>query len=225
MSGTSNGRGIRIAIAVSLAVHLIIATLVHPRRVNAQPPEKPSPATIIHLIPPKPSPTPRVIIARNRIRQAPHTQARRPHVTPPHTSPHNDGKSVAIAISSAAPGTPAPPDPDASPGPDAGPTLEPSLPTPTPKPACSAPDVPARTTFVQSPSASDSATQPATAKIRVDLDADGAVRGVSIYESTGSMELDRAALEAARESHYAAEQYDCKNIPGSYLFTVDFGTM
>ena len=221
MSGTLNGRGIRIAIAVSLAVHLVIAILVHPRRVEAQPPEKPTPALVIHLIAPTPKPVPHIVV-HNQVRRAP--QVHRPRFNPPRLpQQHNDGKSVAIALPTAAPGTPAPSGTGSTgSGPDTVPTDEPLLPTPTPKPACSAPDVPARTTFVQSPDVPDRASQPATAKIRVDLDAAGEVRSVSVYESTGSMELDRAALAAARESHYAPEEHDCQKIAGSYLFTVDF---
>jgi TonB family protein len=76
---------------------------------------------------------------------------------------------------------------------------------------------------VQSPTAPDTIPESGvTAKIRVNLDAEGNVRGVSVYESTGSMELDQAALAAARQSRYAPEEVNCKNVPGSYLFTVDF---
>lgn len=62
----------------------------------------------------------------------------------------------------------------------------------------------------------------ATAKIRVDLDATGAVLRAVVYESTGYPQLDRAAVEAARESRYAPEEKNCRSTSGSYLFTVDF---
>jgi TonB family protein len=221
MNANSNGRVIRIAAAGSLAVHLIFATLVHPPRVEAQAQEKLSPAVIIHLIPPKRTP-PRIV--RRKTKAAP-SQAHHVVVHPPHASTHADNsKRVAYAVSTGAPGTPGPSDfGTPGPGPIAGPTSEPDVPTPTPKPACSAPDMPARTTFVEQPTVPDTVAQTtATAKIRVDLDGDGNVRNVSVYESTGSMELDRAALSAARQSRYAPEQIDCKNVPGSYLFTVDF---
>jgi protein TonB len=222
MNATSNGRVIRIAIAGSLAVHFIIAILVHPPTVEAQPQEKISPADIVHLIPPKPTPTPRVTPPKPQTQKQ--TQARRPFIDRLILPKRNDKtKGIAIAIPSAAPGTPEPYD-YGTPGPDVvAPTGAPASPAPTPKPACSAPDVPARTTFVEPPAVSDTVSQTGqTAKIRVDLDADGSVRGVSVYVSTGSMELDQAALAAARQSRYAAEQIDCKNVPGSYLFTVEF---
>jgi TonB family protein len=85
--------------------------------------------------------------------------------------------------------------------------------------------VPAKTLVAQTPEVpSDVQAQGymGTAKVKVDLDASGDVVGTSIYTSTGSMELDRAALAAARASRYAPEQRECKNVPGSYLFIIDF---
>ncbi len=113
----------------------------------------------------------------------------------------------------------------ATPGVDAAPTAAPFVATPTPKPACSAPDIQAKTIDAQTPDKPDDAQAQGlvgTVKVKVDLDASGAVLGASIYESSGSMELDRAALAAARRSSYAPEERECKDVPGSYLFTVDF---
>ena len=224
MKATSNGRVIRIALAVSLAVHLIVATLVHPPRVEAQAQEKPSPAIIVHIIPPTPRPTPPPRVVREKHQTQLQRPARRPFVDVVHVvSRHDKGKSVAFVPPAAAPGSPGPSDPGTwGPGPDAGPTGMPE-PTATPKPACSAPDLAARTTFVESPSIPESAPQNSTiAKIRVDLDAEGNVLGASVYESAGLMELDQAALVAARHSRYAPEEINCKNVSGSYLFTVEF---
>jgi TonB family protein len=111
-----------------------------------------------------------------------------------------------------------------NPSPDVGPTDAPIVATPTPKPACSAPDIPAKTLVAQSPTISDEDRSgfTGTAKVKVDLDATGKVVGASIYESTGSVPLDQAAIMAARESRYAPEEHDCKDVAGSYLFTIDF---
>ena len=86
-------------------------------------------------------------------------------------------------------------------GPDAAPTGAPveATPSPTPKPACSAPDIPAKTIVAQSPDVSEDNGFTGTAKVRVDLDASGTVVGTTIYESSGNALLDRAALSAARE--------------------------
>jgi TonB family protein len=224
MNATSNGRVIRIAIAGSLAVHFIAALLVHPPSVEAQATEKLSPAVIVHVIPPKPTPTPPPRITPPKPRAVRKTQSRTPVVHTPHLPKRTDNtKGIAIAVPSAPPGTPGPIEAPTGPDVIGPPTTAPATPAPTPKPACSAPDVPARTVVVEPPSVPDSVPQNgATAKIRVDLDASGSVRGVSVYESTGSMELDRAALSAARESRYAPEGIECKKVAGSYLFTVDF---
>lgn len=226
MSGSTNGRVLRIAIAGSLAVHLIVATLVHPHKVQAAPEQKPTNTTIIHLIPPpapKPTPPPPPKPAQPHPRPAQHqSSAHRPAMHVPRARSSNPLSPPGVAIATEAPG---PPDTGTVP-PDSGPTDGPIVPTPTPKPACSAPDVAARAVTVQSPNTPDDMQGTnATAKIRVDLDAQGGVLGVSVYESAGSMELDRAALQAARASRYAPEEKDCKKIPGSYLFTVDFATM
>lgn len=230
MKAAQNGRVLRIAIAASLAVHLTLATLVHPRPVQAQPPQQPSPATIFRLVqtrptlPPTPAPQPRKRASKN-VRSA-HSQ--RPPIHSVHIAPPNrhDG-GVAIAIASAAPGTPEPPDSGTgTTGPQNGVTDSPPTPAPTPKPACSAPELPARAVTVESPALPENASADGvTAKIRVDLDASGNVRAVSVYESAGSFALDRAALDAARASTYSPEEINCKNVSGSYLFTVDFSTM
>jgi protein TonB len=225
MRAAENGRLIRIAIAASLAVHLIFATLLHPHPVQAQPSQQPAPTTIIHLVPPpKPTPPPPV----------PHKFVHPHHAMRAHRLPmrlvHSlnrtkDAKSVAVVLPPEPTGIPQPPD-EGTPAPGAGATDGPVEPAATPKPACSAPDVAARTIAVRSPVTPDDAAQSgATAKIRVDLDATGSVVGVSVYESAGSMQLDRAAIDAARNSRYAPEERECKNVPGSYLFTVDFSTM
>lgn len=118
------------------------------------------------------------------------------------------------------------PNPIDTSGPDTGPTSGPvAMPTPTARPACSAPDVQAKAIVTQSPIVPDDARPggfTGTAKVKVDLDASGNVIHTSIYESTGSMELDRAAIDAAQQSRYAPEERGCKNVSGSYLFTVDF---
>lgn len=221
MNATSNGRVIRIALAGSLAVHFIVALLVHPRPVHAEPPQEAQRTTIVHLIPPKPTPPPRKLLQPQKPRVQRNAQTVHPIAHPPRLSTQH-ARGVAIAIPT---GAPDPIEPGVVNG--DGTATDSPAPTPTPKPSCSAPDVPARTTFVQSPVVPDDVSENGvTAKIRVDLDSNGTVTGVSVYESAGSMPLDRAALAAARQSRYAPEERDCKNIAGSYLFTVDFsGTM
>lgn len=68
----------------------------------------------------------------------------------------------------------------------------------------------------------DAAGIQATAQVQVTLDAVGHVTDARIYSSTGTMSLDRAAVEAARRSTYAPSIVDCQPAGGTYLFKVDF---
>lgn len=212
----------RVAIAGSLFAHLIFALVVHSKPVKAAPEPKPDHMYLITL--PKATPTPQPPKPKTKPQ---HTSSTAIHRLPvnlvkqTNANPHGPAQIVASAL----PGTPEPRD-LASPGPDVtGPpaTETPSPPTPTPKPACSAPDVAARAIDTITPETpEDSDANGAQAKVRVDLDANGAVTGVSVYQSSGDQRLDSAAMRAARASRYAPELRDCKDVPGSYLFTVDF---
>ena len=220
MSAVSNGRVLRIALAGSVAVHLIIAAIVYARPVTAAPEQQPQKTHLYKFLlqPPTPKPPPRKPVLPHPQR---HARAVRPAIhNPVHiavTKP--DGPPMGPPVEPT--GNPVPVDTS---GPGIAPTDAPIAPTPTPKPACSAPDVPAKTLVTQSPIVPEDQSDgfAGTAKVKVDLDAAGQVVGTSIYESTGNMQLDRAALSAARESRYAPEERDCKNVAGSYLFTIDF---
>ncbi len=222
MNGSSNARIVRIAIAGSIAVHLVIAAAVHAGPVLAQPVEKRTRAIIVVVSTPKPTPTP------PPVKPQPPKPRRATHVVRPavnlirKTSKNNPDTHVVQGPPNVEPsGNPNPQDDFGTPGPAT--TQAPAIATPTPKPACSAPDIPAKTIDAISPQAPpDVQNTAATAKIKVDLDASGSVVGTSVYASTGSAQLDRAALDAARESRYAPEEKNCRNVGGSYLFTVDF---
>lgn len=64
----------------------------------------------------------------------------------------------------------------------------------------------------------------ATAQVQVSLDDRGRVTDAHIYASTGTMSLDRAAVDAARRSTYAPQIVDCQPAGGTYLFKVDFAS-
>jgi periplasmic protein TonB len=222
MSAVSNGRVLRIALAGSLAMHLIIAAIVHSRPVEAAREQLPIKTQIIkiHMAPPTPTPKPPKPAVQ-------HPQNKSVAVRPRMHVP----KLIADTNKHSGPAVAPPVEPTGDPypvetsGPDVAPTGAPVVATPTPKPACSAPDIPAKTVFTQTPDVPDDVRSQGilgTAKVKVDLDASGDVVGTSIYESTGSMQLDQAALAAARQSRYAPEERECKNVSGSYLFTVDF---
>lgn len=225
MKRSLNGKLIRTAFAASLAVHLAAASFVHAYRVEAQPPERPTPARIFHIELPKPTPTPRPtpppkVQPRPRARVV---SAVRPRVQLVHV--HDNPNAVTVARQPAARPTGIPNAPDAGGTPAQSAVTNAPLPSPTPKPACSAPNVDAKAIDPVTPDEPDSARNQGltgTAKIKVDLDPLGRVVGASVYSSTGSIPLDQAALQAARASRYSPEQLDCKDVAGSYLFTVQF---
>ena len=224
MNRLSNRKILRIGVGGSLALHLVIASFVHAYPVAADQPETPPVITIIHVRAPKPTPPPvfhKIVSVKPRANVA----SFRPHVHLVRT--HADPHAVAVKLPPVGPDVVPTPfikgsESAASPMPI---TTTPTMDTPTPKPACSAPDVPAKATAAitpqEPPIASDQGLT-GTAKIKVDLDASGTVVGTSVYLSTGSTQLDQAALDAARQSRYAPEQIDCKDVSGSYLFTVEF---
>jgi len=218
----SSNRILRIAIAASLAIHTVIAYEIHANPVEAQSPEKPGPIVVIKL--PEPTPTPKPPPPKLRPRKTQNnTKAVRPAIKPPRQTAHDNQNTHTVQNPPPIEPTGAPTGGDAgvTPGPAA--TETPATPSPTPKPACSAPDVAAKALDAVSPQAPGDATGvSAVAQVKVDLDASGNVVGTSIYESTGYPELDHAALDAARRSRYAPEEKECKNVGGSYLFTVNF---
>jgi protein TonB len=223
MKARTNWKVLRYAIAGSLAVHTIFAAVVHSLPVTAAPEQPPTRGIIIIKLPaPSPSPTPP---PRKPQHEHPHrnaVQQRRPHVDVVRTH-SNTHTSPNIVVASFPPGTPIPePSAGATPG-GVGVTPAPVMATSTPKPACSAPDVAAKAVDVVTPEAPpDAAAVPAQGKVRVDLDASGNVTGTSMYLPTGYPQLDRAAIDAARETRYEPEKKNCKDVAGSYLFTVDF---
>lgn len=209
------------ALALSLAAHLVLAAFVQVQTVEAVA-EHPTPAVIIHLYvhPPKPKPAPptrpqphRVFVAQNQA-DVHHSDTRT------HVSQHPNGVGPPAPPSS----TGQPPAPGNT-GTDGGASGPPAIPVEPTAPACSDPNAEAKTLIAIAPDSASgdvAAGSNVTAMIKVDLDANGQVVGVSVYASTGSIELDQAALRAARESTYAPETRDCQPVAGSYLFKVEF---
>lgn len=205
------------ALALSLLFHLVIAPFVR-APVEAIPHQ--DIRVITHIIvrptPAPPKPRPRVTVSQHDLPIV------GPRITRPHVSRHSSGR---VAITPPFPtGEPNAPGNTGPSGPG-GVIGQPVAPAETAGPACSDPNAEAKTLVAVAPDSASSEVAAAsnlTAMIKVDLDAEGRVVGVSVYASTGSVELDQAAMRAARESTYAPEMRDCQAVPGSYLFKVEF---
>ncbi|MDQ2865594.1 MAG: TonB family protein [Candidatus Eremiobacteraeota bacterium] len=108
----------------------------------------------------------------------------------------------------------------------AAPTLPPS-PVPTLSAApCTKGDVAVAIAVSPSPpdipvSARGAATN-AIARVRVTLDAAGAIQKTLVVGSTGNPSLDLAAVAMARSAQYAPALHDCKPIAADYTFAVRF---
>jgi TonB family protein len=215
-----NARSNRIlitALALSLGVHLVFAFVVrNVSRVEAAT-TQPTHVEIVRIVPPPtptptPAPSPKPLLAPQPAHAA---------VTPA----HNARVSVAppkFSDSGAASG-PAEPVAVATGGDLPQGTPEPVAPSPTPKPACAVPNATAHTIDVMPADApEDASSSPATADVRVTLDAAGHVTGTEIYRSTNDTRMDHAALVAARGSTYAPAIVECIPVGGSYIFRVEF---
>ena len=221
MSASTNGRVLRIALAGSVAVHLLIAAIVYSRPVYAQPEQPPKPLRMYRLVmapPPTPTPPPPKPAVHHPRKTAPQTQRPARTVKPP-VLPHTNLGRAQPHPPVEPPGTPEPMATAlvAAAGPTDGPVA--------PKPACTAPDVPAHaveTAQAVYPEGAQTSGFAGETQVKVSLDAAGAIVAAGVYTSSGSFELDRAAVQAARASRFAPEQLHCKNVAGSYLFKVDF---
>lgn len=221
MGAPKNRRILGTALAISLATHFVLAAFVHVRPVEAVT-ERPTPAVIIHIWvhPPKPTPAPLVHLQHHVFVAQNQPDVHRPALRPHETLRPNDVGPPAPPFSTGQPPAPGNTGPES--GGASGPPVIPVEPS---GPACSDPNAQAKTLVAIAPdsaSADVAAGSNVTAMIKVDLDENGRVLGVSVYASTGSLELDQAALRAARESTYAPETRDCRPVAGSYLFKVEF---
>jgi TonB family protein len=59
-------------------------------------------------------------------------------------------------------------------------------------------------------------------EVRIVLDPGGRLAEHAVLSSSGNRWIDRAALQAARQSSYRAEIRNCAPVGGSYAFVVDF---
>jgi TonB family protein len=54
------------------------------------------------------------------------------------------------------------------------------------------------------------------------INPDGSLAAARIQQSSGNMTIDRAALQATKESNFTPKIVNCKPVIGTYIFTADF---
>ncbi len=106
-----------------------------------------------------------------------------------------------------------------------GPTVAETAPPATAPPACAKPHVDAVATNKVEPDYPEMARQQGavgTTEVRVTLSATGAVTSATVHKSSGNVQLDAAAVRAARASSYKPEIDNCDPVGGDYLFVATF---
>jgi protein TonB len=106
-----------------------------------------------------------------------------------------------------------------------------ATPTPTPEPtavanACGRNDAEAGLAVAPTPPVLPVAARAegtsGTTVVKVQLDAQGAVTGATIAETSGNASLDVIALGMARDAQYTPALHDCKPVATAYDFSVRF---
>ncbi|HEY6234987.1 MAG TPA: energy transducer TonB [Candidatus Elarobacter sp.] len=221
--------------AISIAVHLIVLPLVRPQASVAEP--EPVPTFHVDHMPtppptPPPTPTPRptqppphappppqAAPPRDVLIHPPHQDAH-PHTgagEPANTHTHGDPNAVP-----APPGTPGPATTDAPAAPPPPPTPTPH-PTPTPL-SCGRPNVAPATLRAAAPDTPSMAQQQGVTgvvQVVVSLDTQSRIVGTRVQSSPSAL-LNRAAVNAARDSQFRTEIRNCEPIAADYIFSVDF---
>jgi TonB family protein len=196
-------RVLLVAFALSLVLHAIVALILHPATADFQ--TQPEAVSVVRRS--------TMIVAHNTPPPPRHTQTPSPRNLAP---PRPRARGAAVARSEGGgPGrsTPAPPPaPTAVPSAAGAGCAEPNaaaavVATPPP------PDIPAA---VRADHTSG------IALVSVALDAQGAVSGASVAQSTGNSSLDLVAVSMARDARYSAPLHDCKPVAGNATFSVKF---
>jgi TonB family protein len=97
-------------------------------------------------------------------------------------------------------------------------------PPPPTKPPCANPNVPPKTLSAYAPDTPDIARQQGitgTVEVKVDLNEKSQILGVSIYKTANPL-LNKAAMDAAKQSKFQTEIQNCSPIASSYRYIVDF---
>jgi TonB family protein len=87
---------------------------------------------------------------------------------------------------------------------------------------CSKPNVDATVTWAAEPKVPHGVNLKGTAIMRVTIAPSGHVVRLSIWKSSGNVEIDKAVLDAAQKSKYSPKLVNCEPVEGAYLFRADF---
>ncbi len=193
-----------LAFAISLLVHVVVASGVHwPELMRPQ--DQPEVVAIVHVA--------RLIHERRVPSPPPRTPAPKPVATSAQ-KPIAAGKSPGSGTGGSGRATEAP-------------SAAPATAAPSPvAPACTkgdiAPAITASPTVPEiAPSARGAATN-GTTRVRVTLDAQGAVQKTLVVDSSGNPALDLVAITMARAAQYSPGLHDCKAVAADYTFTLRF---
>jgi len=113
----------------------------------------------------------------------------------------------------------------AAPGPVAA-TPGPPASTPTPKPACQVPFKEAAAVNLVTPEYPEAAREanlgPVVVIVKITLSASASVLDASVLQTSNNSQIDRAAVQAARQSSYSPKLDNCAPVSGSYTFRANF---
>jgi periplasmic protein TonB len=218
--------------AISIALHLIFGPFVQWKQVQNEEREVEKVSVtkrVTKVVTPKPTPTPPPSATPKPITQTPPPKPQpkqvRLKVEPPKTTSQSVGGATESQYNVKSGSQEGVPQGTLNTGPPAQPVAAAPTPAPTPARACANPNADAIATDKVTPDMPEIARQmgaTGTAQIKVTLDENGRVTDANVYKSTNNRALDQAALQAAKQSKYAAEVRNCVKVAGSYLYTVTF---
>lgn len=169
-----------------------------PPKATPKPPPKPAPAQKLKVTPPK---------THAQTVQGPTEQVAPPAQGNANGAPGGTGNGTGAGGNGNAPGfSTAPPPP------------------PPTKPPCANPNVPPKTLSAYAPDTPDIARQQGitgTVEVKVDLSEKSQILNVSIYRTANAL-LNKAAMDAAKQSKFQTEIQNCSPIASSYRYIVEF---
>ena len=193
-----------VAFALSLLVHLIVVLFVH------WPYRRPSDVVaVVHIEHIRP-------LRIARMTPPPRTPAPAPTAAPT-IAPRRIAKR-AVSTNGTHPAAAAPP--------ASTPAASPPTPVASATPNCAKTDTPVTVAASppppEIPPGARASTTGGTARVRVDVNAQGAVTSATIAQTSGDSQLDLIAMSMARAAAYAPAMHACKPVASQYAYTVKF---